>query len=336
MSRQLFEYHPLVGFRFIPGLKARVEHEGGGYLVRANQSGFRCEHEFQVARRPGLRRVLLFGDSYTAGDGVSNRDRYGDLLEQLVPHLEVYNFGLPNTGTDQQYLIYREFARDLAPDLVIIAVLVENIRRVAARYRPVADGEGRKLWMAKPYFTLDAAGVPRLAGVPVPREPVPWQALPDEQRAQADRGGRWPWLRRWVNYLGPALKARVQRRAQLQPLPQYNRADHPDWRLLRALLVQWFAEISAPVIVMPVPVYQYIEDLASPAQYRARFNELASPPHVEIHDPLDALRGVPMAERRGYRFATDPHPTPAAHRVLATSLAACLARRWSSLEEPGS
>ena len=43
MNRQLFEYHPAFGFRFIPNLKARVEHEAGGYLVRSNKSGFRCE-----------------------------------------------------------------------------------------------------------------------------------------------------------------------------------------------------------------------------------------------------------------------------------------------------
>ena len=34
MFRQLLEYHPRIGHRFIPGLKARIEHEGGGYLVR--------------------------------------------------------------------------------------------------------------------------------------------------------------------------------------------------------------------------------------------------------------------------------------------------------------
>jgi hypothetical protein len=106
VNRQLFEYHPTFAYRFIPGLKARVDHEGGGYLLRTNAQGFRCSHDFDAARSPGMKRVLLFGDSYTAGGGVSNKRRYGDVLEQLVDDLQVYNFGLSGSGTDQQYLIY--------------------------------------------------------------------------------------------------------------------------------------------------------------------------------------------------------------------------------------
>ena len=126
--RQLYEYHPTLAYRFIPGLQARVPHESGGYLVRANAQGFRCEHDFQPARSPSVRRVLLFGNSYTAGDGVSNPKRYGDLLEKAIPRLEVYNFGLPGTGTDQHYLACAELGQSIEHDALIIAVWVENIR----------------------------------------------------------------------------------------------------------------------------------------------------------------------------------------------------------------
>src|ERR1700755_2605937 len=111
MSIQLFEYHPVIGYRFIPGLKTRLEHEGGGYLVRTNDAGFRSEHEYTKAKTPGKFRILLFGDSFTAGDAVSNKHRYGDVLETLLPDIEVYNFGLSGSGTDQHYLIWREIAR---------------------------------------------------------------------------------------------------------------------------------------------------------------------------------------------------------------------------------
>ena len=30
MTRLLYEYHPVVGYRFVPGVRARVRHEGGG------------------------------------------------------------------------------------------------------------------------------------------------------------------------------------------------------------------------------------------------------------------------------------------------------------------
>ncbi|MDH3213224.1 MAG: hypothetical protein OEM05_12130, partial [Myxococcales bacterium] len=84
MNRQLFEYHPTFAYRFIPGLKARVDHEGGGYLLRTNEQGFRCRHNFESEKPEDVYRVLLFGDSYTAGDGVSNKDRFGDVLETMI------------------------------------------------------------------------------------------------------------------------------------------------------------------------------------------------------------------------------------------------------------
>src|SRR5215467_11648911 len=130
MGIQLFEYHPVIGYHFIPNLKTRLEHEGGGYLVRVNNVGFRDEKDFQKEKAAGKFRVLLFGDSFTAGDGVSNKHRFGDVLQILIPNLEIYNFGLPGTGTDQHYLTYREIASAYEHDMVIIAAQVENIRRV--------------------------------------------------------------------------------------------------------------------------------------------------------------------------------------------------------------
>ena len=114
-SRQIHEYHETIGYRFIPQLSARIPHEGGGYLVRTNSAGFRCDRELTKEKPPEVFRVLLFGDSFTAGDGVSNQYRYGDLLERQFPGLHVLNFGLSGTGTDQQYLIFREFAKVIIP-----------------------------------------------------------------------------------------------------------------------------------------------------------------------------------------------------------------------------
>ena len=88
MTRNLFEYHPVIGYRYIPGLRARVRHEGGGYLVRANADGFRSDHDFREPKPAGRYRIALFGDSYTAGEGVSNGQRFCDLLEERLPQLD--------------------------------------------------------------------------------------------------------------------------------------------------------------------------------------------------------------------------------------------------------
>jgi hypothetical protein len=78
------------------------------------------------------------------------------------------------------------------------------------------------------------------------------------------------------------------------------------------------------VIIMPIPLYHYVEKTSSAKAYQARFQELADPPHVTIHDPLPAFHRFDSAERRGFRFERDCHLTAPAHRVLVESLAGAI------------
>ncbi len=321
--RQLFEYHPVIGYRFIPGLKARVPHEGGGYLIRVNQSGFRCRHEFVPAKLPERRRLLLFGDSFTAGDGVSDGKRYGDLLEQMIPGLEVYNLALPGTGPDQHYLAYQEYAAGLDHDLLVLAVLVENLLRVKARYRIYQDDRGERVCYAKPYFELSGGGL-ALRQVPPPKDPLKESELPKELQHTVDRGGRYYGVRRLLKKL--KLQSLAQRISRYQPFPEYNRPDDPDWLLLRAILARWITSHRGRVLLVPIPFYQYVEETSDPAAYQARFRELAAAAGCLYHDPLPDLRGYPGDERRAFRFASDPHLTAAGHQALARSLAPVIAR----------
>jgi carbamoyltransferase len=330
MTRSIFQYHPTYGFHFIPGVKARIPHEGGGYLLRANAAGFRSDREFEAPRSPGRRRVLLFGDSYTAGDGVSNGSRYGDLLERFVPGIEVYNYGLPGTGTDQHYLVYADVAPRIEHDLVIVAVLVENIRRVVAHYRLFENAEGANVALAKPYFTLDANDQLSLHNVPVPPEQVSLDALPPEERQHVDRGGDLPLVRRALNLLGPGVKSLLQSAIGQNPLPAYDSADDPAWRLMRAILARWVSESAVPVLIVPLPLYHYVEGIADASAYQARFAEVARATGAHLHDPLPDLHALSAPERRSLRFERDVHPTPRAHDLLARSIASAVERLLAS------
>ena len=238
MQRSLFEYHPVLGYRFIPGLKTRVPHEGGGYLVQVNGSGFRCRHEVTREKPQGTRRILLFGDSHTAGDGVSNGKRFGDVLETLLPgSVQVLNFGLPGTGTDQQYLVWREFAAGIEHDLLLLVVQVENIQRVAAHYRYYSDEQGRRVLYAKPYFEL-AEGQLALRQVPPPPAPIDPAELPGLDGSTVDKVARYPTLSRLVRSLTRAewakkllvssgIKDRLQGAVRYQPVPHYSSPRNP-------------------------------------------------------------------------------------------------------------
>ena len=203
-------------------------------------------------------RVLVFGDSFTAGDAVPNHERYTDLLETGLG-AEVYNFGLSSTGTDQQYLAWREFARDIEHDVVVIAVFVENVRRVMARYRPHRDASGRERIYAKPYFTLDGEQL-QLHHVPPRAEPLELHEMAAGRSRQAvDAGGRFPLLRKVVNAIG--AKEAVQRLTHYQPLPDYDSPDTDGWRLMRAILTQWVRALDRPVVLMPLPLPQHIDEV---------------------------------------------------------------------------
>ncbi len=321
MEIQLYQYHPVIGHHFIPNLKARLEHEGGGFLVRVNAAGFRSEREFERKKSKDKFRVLLFGDSFTAGDGVSNKYRYGDVLETLVPDVEIYNFGLPGSGTDQHYLTFREIAKDFEYDLVVIAAQVENIRRVAARHRLSQTADGQDVLLAKPYFDLEADGTLNLKNVPVPKNPIKPEDLPEEDRAFVDQGGRMLWLRQLVGKMGGRVKELAQQVSHYQPLPEYDVENGREWQLMKTILRQWTKEISKPIIIMPIPLYQYVEETASPDAYVARFDELKDWENVTVHNPLPDYYALPKATRRGFRFEKDIHPTAAHHRLLAESLA---------------
>ncbi len=323
MIRQIFEYHPVLAYRFIPGITSRLDRpDGGGYLIRANGQGFRCDHDFVPEKEPGERRILLFGDSFTAGDGVSNGKRFGDLLEEQIPQGQVYNFGLPGSGTDQHYLAYREFGAALEHDVLVIAILVENIRRVAARYRFFTNDEGKRVCFAKPYFEVPGDGTPEagtleLRGVPVPRHPISEEEIPPEDRPYVDRGvgGKYGRLKNLVIRLG--LKETAQRLTRFDPVPEYRNPEGRPWRTMEAILKSWISAHPKPVLLLPIPLYQHVEGISPPGHYQERFSALAEELGCAYYDVLPDLLKMPLGERKRLRFASDNHLTEAGHEAFA-------------------
>ena len=330
-TRSQFRYDPDVGYTFIPNLKLRILHEVGGYLLRTNALGFREDNT--PSATPGARpRVFVFGDSYTAGDGVSNGQRFSDLMKMLVPELEFFNFGLPGTGTDQQFIAFEKFAAPLSCDLVVVCVLVENIRRIVSRFSPVYGAEGITCFQAKPYFSLEDDALVR-HNHPVPEGRVPCEAVAgDENTPAVDRGGRFPGLRKAIVALG--LRETVQKLTGYQPVPDYDSSASSAWQLMRAILVAWRKACRARFLVVPIPLYQHVEETASADAYVQRFRELTANDGIAVHDVLADLRRYGATERRRFRFETDVHLTPEGHTAVARSLAPAIRSMMSLTTKP--
>jgi hypothetical protein len=343
MSRPLMRYHPRIGFTYMPGTKLRVQSAHGGYLVRTNTAGFRSEREFARERTPGKRRVLLFGDSQTAGDGTSNALRFSDLLEQSLPGVEVFNHALSGTGTDQQYLTYQEFGAPLDHDLVVVGLYVENILRLTARVLRIRDLAGDELLRAKPYFELGAQGLV-LHGVPVPKQAWTEDTLPPELAPYVfTYGNEFSMLRepaqpgaallRKLIPEGPfrdAARSLVAKVRKFEPMPPYHSPTSPEWLLMRAILSEWVRASSAPVLLVLLPHPTALApagDLrtSDPSAYQARFRELARDTGCAVYDPLPDL--LAMSEDERSELIAMGHLSVQGHRCLARLLTPVLARQ---------
>jgi hypothetical protein len=330
MARNLFEYHPIIGYRYIPGLRARVRHEGGGYLVECNRAGLRCKHEVTTEKPAGTFRIVVCGDSYTAGDGVSNAHRYTDLLEQrLGDNVQVLNFGLPGTGTDQQLLALRELGKGIDYDLLLIAPMVENILRNLDTHRLAHSAfSGLLVERPKPYFTLEG-GKLALHHVPVPkdtREPDQAAKAKAEDQAKPDEGGGLVrgLLRKVtaaVDEKVPGFRAFTQRVRGMTHPQEYDDPNDPGWLLMRAILEDFIRDARGKaVVVAPLPTFGHIEGGLDPEPYLTRFGELASATGVELVNILPRFLDEPRSLRDRCRFTHDEHPTRLGHTLYADAL----------------
>jgi carbamoyltransferase len=105
-----------------------------------------------------------------------------------------------------------------------------------------------------------------------------------------------------------------------QPLVEYNDPANAAWCLMRAILTRWIREHPKPVLLMPIPVYNFVEEMSAPTACHERFREVCEANGCFFHDPLEDLLRYPLTQRRAFRYAKDPHPTPAGHIALARSL----------------
>lgn len=326
MGRRIYRHDDILGTRIISSVTAQQGFENTSYLVRSNADGFRCRHEFEPTRTPGKKRILLFGDSFTVGPGVAAEKRFGDLIEEALDDVEVYNFGLTGSGTDQQYLAYHHIGAKIEHDLVLLVPWVENIRRNPAEARTWNDRwsdntlSDSLVFQPKPYFERKPDGSLELHNVPVPK-PVPYHEV--ESIDDVNTGSEPPLaaLRWQIKKRAPWLKDVLQGLTKVQPVPEYDDPDNDAWLLMRSIIEMWHGELEQPMLLCPIPMYQHIEGAASAKGYQARFAELDRPADgLTLHDVLPVMQQGSRSERRAMRFTKDIHFSESGHARFAEAL----------------
>jgi carbamoyltransferase len=316
-------HHPIFGYEHVPDSRYTLPRPGGGtYTVTVNSAGVRASREYTLQKPPGTRRVLAFGDSFAAGQFLSNEHRFSEILERRVPHLEVINFGLEGTGTDQQLLMYQHLGLQYEHDAVLLFPFLQNIRRNLVEARPSLDPQtGRQVLLPKPRFEL-VDGRLELRNVPVPDERRPF----DESDATTLRGtDADTGLARRVKdglsrlWLVQQAKKLVYPLIAYDPFPEYKDSRSPGWRLMEAILRR-FKELAGerPLVIVPLFYVSYVRYGMSRAYWR-RFSSLADSGTYAI-DVLPRFRRLGTDAVRCFQEPHDPHMSADGHLVLAEAL----------------
>jgi len=87
-----------------------------------NEVGFRDNSDKLTADK----RILILGDSFTFGYGVSDENTFVHYLEQILKkngfYVDVINGGVTGYSSKLELAYYKRFCRELNPDIVIVAL----------------------------------------------------------------------------------------------------------------------------------------------------------------------------------------------------------------------
>jgi len=112
-------------------------HDG---LYIYNEDGIRCDDILTEYPPSKKLRIVIFGDSYAHGDEVKFQNTIGNYLELLLSKnsidAEVINFAVSGYGLDQALLRWESIKEKFQPDIVILGVQFENVKRHINLLRP--------------------------------------------------------------------------------------------------------------------------------------------------------------------------------------------------------
>lgn len=127
-------YDPEIGLRFFPHQDRVQMGPDGAPLadIRTNELGYRGPW-YPGPKPEGTRRVFCLGDSFTFGWGVQGKDAWPQKLRELLDgeegsETQVYNLGVPGYNTRNELQTYREHARPLQPDVVVLSYFLNDLQ----------------------------------------------------------------------------------------------------------------------------------------------------------------------------------------------------------------
>src|SRR5262245_61750664 len=102
----------------------------GQWRFKTNNKGFRDDKDYAYAKPTGTLRVLLLGDSHTAGFEVDQDKTYASVLERSLAErgvrAEVLNTGISGFGTAEELAYLENEGLRYAPDVIVVAFFAND------------------------------------------------------------------------------------------------------------------------------------------------------------------------------------------------------------------
>lgn len=103
-------------------------------IIRYNRFNFR-ERDFYVEKSQNIYRIAVIGDSFTFGQGITEKDRFSNLLEKRLNsqneniniEYEVLNFGRPGAETIDHINFLNNFVLPIKPDFILLQWYINDV-----------------------------------------------------------------------------------------------------------------------------------------------------------------------------------------------------------------
>jgi len=289
-------YHPVLGWTNVPGYRS---DRSVPFRVTINEQGLRSVREFAPAPPAGTSRVILLGDSCAFGEEVNDGQTVAAHLGRRLANTEILNFGVHGYGLGQMVLRLEEEGFAMAPDHVVVLLLVPGDldRDVRAEFTH-----------PKPVFGVDDAGALTIENVPVPE------------------ASRQSWLLR-TSYVAAWLFGRPRITKEVERVSDVLKVSHALLaRLARACDERGVALTVAPIVTAG-PLMLMKED---GGETRKLLDLIRS--SLKSREELDVLDLIPFLgalhdEHGGRLVAPKLHWTGPANCAIAERIAGHLADR---------
>jgi hypothetical protein len=158
-NRRSKDYNREFVRQIVSGLQSRSPQRVADYEEKLDRMKFDSEDDIYLSSAEGIRgprlgmsfsgvparhRIAIVGDSFTFGLEVRYEETWGHQLElALGQGYQVLNFGVDGYGVDQAYLRYKRDVLSWHPEIVILGVINDDLRRTMGVYGFLTFQEGR-------------------------------------------------------------------------------------------------------------------------------------------------------------------------------------------------